>query len=154
MTKNKYTPRVDKSQHVGLFDITLGVDTVLDESFPQIPIHSGEAQEGMTLPAFYVDVVPTAFRHQSEYYKEMVVQVSVKYLTSSKKRLELIHMSDEIARAFDVVMPVKDRYLQLFDISSHIDEEGTFSFDFELRFVTFMDREETAEIMRYLEITQ
>ena len=63
-------------------------------------------------------------------------------------------MSDEIARAFDVVMPVKDRYLQLFDISSHIDEEGTLSFDFELRFVTFMDREETAEIMRYLEITQ
>lgn len=154
MIKNKYTPRVDKSQHVGLFDITLSVDKVLDECFPEIPIHAAEVEEGMTLPAFYVDVIPTAFKHQSEYYKEMVVQVSIKYLTASKKRMELIRMSDEIARAFDLVVLVKDRYLQLFDISSHIDEEGTLSFDFELRFVTFMDRKETAEIMRYLEITQ
>lgn len=154
MIKNKYTPRVDKSQHVGLFDITLGVDKVLDEYFPDIPIHAGEVEEGMTLPAFYVDVTPTAFKHQSEYCKEMVVQVSIKYLTASKKRLELIHMSDEIARAFDLVVLVRDRYLQLFDINSKIDEEGTLSFDFELRFVTFMDRKETAEIMRYLDITQ
>lgn len=152
MKKREYTEPVTRSDHIGIFDITLAINTVLDSKYPQIPIQSGEVREGINLPSFYVDVVPISFKHQSEYYKEMVVQASIKYLTDTQKRLELIKMSDRLATDFGIVLHVKDRYLQLYDVSTSIDEDGTLSFDFELRFVTFMDRKETAELMEDLSI--
>lgn len=146
--------------HLGLFEITLAVNKVLKDNFPDVTRESDEVKEGFKLPSFFVQTVPLSFSHESEIYKKLKVLISIKYFSKSGKEIENIKMADDLARVFGITLRVKgqkekDRILKLYGINSYTDSEGTLSFDFNLDFTTFLDRvEEDRELMGDVDIEQ
>lgn len=142
------------NKHLGLYDVTLAINQVLKDNFPEVSRESDEVKEGFRLPSFFVQIVPLRFSHESEFYKRLQLLINIKFFSKTGKEIENIKMSDALGRAFGIVLPVKNRLLKLKNISSNVDKDRILSFNFDLDFITFFDRDamEKEEYETMLEI--
>lgn len=142
---------------LGAQDIIRAVNQVLNENFPEVGVMSGEAKEGFYTPSFFVEIF-TRPVHHAKVYKKTTALINIRYMTEEGRQADNLKMLDDLVSAFGDILTVKGqpdkvRYLKLYGIDTRIDEEGTAHFEFNLDFVTFIERPEVErEIMKDLDI--
>ncbi len=114
-------------------DIKKAVNGLLTKEF-NIELNSNDVKEGFIRPSFFV-----SFDNQTKSSTltqiEKSLTIRINYFPSDRygNSIELMDMQEQLENLFDIKLPVKDRRLNIVDVTSTV-TDGVLDFSFDIEF--------------------
>ena len=141
---------------IELIDLMTACNEVLKKAYPDIPVYGIDTTEGFKKPCFVTEIVPFGLVYESRNFAKNSASFKATYLQAVSDASDQLRKAAEIRKAFGMKLSVKNRKLNVGQVSH--DYAGEYndwlqiSVDFEWYENT--RQPETEPYMEHLELVQ
>lgn len=90
---------------------------VIEEAFPQIKIYGNDTMDGYARPAFFTEIIPHGFSHDTKNYSANGATFKATLLEQTHDEALCLNVYDKIQDYFGMTLPVGARKLLVGEIS-------------------------------------
>ena len=102
---------------IKLAELKRACNEVISKTYPDIKIDGNDTTDGYKRPAFFTEIVPHVFAHESKNYASGGATFKATLLEKKHDEAFCLSVYDSIKEAFGMMLPVGNRKLLVGDIS-------------------------------------
>ena len=98
-------------------DLKRACNEVFINTFPDIKVYGNDTLDGYTRPAFFTEIIPHPFAHETKNYDSGGATYKATLLEKTHDEEQCLSIYDSIREAFGMTLPVGNRKLLVGEIS-------------------------------------
>ncbi len=135
-------------------DIKTAIISLLKKKYPKMRCYGADVKEGLTRPAFNVQLIPSDISGNNYSTYKSIYLCSITYFQKKVSEAEMLKIAAEVHKLFGRKLAVKDRRLNITSFRYDMVGENSelLQMNVEFEFFEAWEREKEAEVARSISI--